>query len=339
MRGNRNRAGGVLLKTVVFLLIFAILAGLVFGGLELWAPKGKNLKPSEWGSSSVKDEDPAAGLSVPETVQGKGIALTGEKLRETGAQTSYVITATVQPSYASDKSVTWSLRFQDSESEWATGKTVTDYVEMIPRASDTSSVTVNCKKAFGEPIEVVATSAVDKEKSATCVLDYIKRVTSVSIALDDGTHHDRKTIELNDGGTYTVVPTPVYGDGTIDPAFELNNCTIQPNPSLYNLAGDEEHYFHWERYDFGTSFSSNELLEKFQVTREKFVEEYLYKHNYDFENMDDGINDFMISGTYTVRYNETDFQSGNIATYFHADIGQIYVAPSEVGLAPNHIYF
>ncbi len=78
-----------------------------------------------------------------------------------------------------DNSITWDLSFQNAGSAWASGKTVSDYVLMTV-AEDMQSVTVECIEAFGEPIIVRATSNNNPDCSATCQLDYVKRLVGVS---------------------------------------------------------------------------------------------------------------------------------------------------------------
>ena len=75
------------------------------------------------------------------------------------AESAYTLTATVLPADATDKTVDWTVAFADPASEWATGKTVTDYVTVTP------------------------TSGNNPEAKATCTVDYRKRVESFYISI------------------------------------------------------------------------------------------------------------------------------------------------------------
>ena len=94
---------------------------------------------------------------------GNGIRLTSAKLPVSAyaangvsqyADTAYILTATVSPSDATDTALDWSVAFVEPDSEWATGKTVTDYVTVTPTADGASTAAVECKQAFGEQIVV-----------------------------------------------------------------------------------------------------------------------------------------------------------------------------------------
>lgn len=86
------------------------------------------------------------------------------------------ITATVNPD-SSTSSISWNLAFANPSSTWATGKNISDYVELgYPNAEDTRVVTLTCKQAFGEQMILTATANMDSTKSATCTIDYYKRI-------------------------------------------------------------------------------------------------------------------------------------------------------------------
>lgn len=85
------------------------------------------------------------------------------------------MTATIIPASALDKRVNWSVEWVDSTSDWAKGKTVTDYVTVTADTTDSRIATVNCSAPFGSQIKVVATSVANAEAKADCYVDYYKR--------------------------------------------------------------------------------------------------------------------------------------------------------------------
>ena len=89
------------------------------------------------------------------------------------------LTATVLPENASDKRVDWTIRFKNASSEWASGKTVTDYVTVTPESDGANKATVQCLQDFGEQIEVVATSRDNASAYAVCTVDFAKRIEDV----------------------------------------------------------------------------------------------------------------------------------------------------------------
>lgn len=85
------------------------------------------------------------------------------------------MTATIIPASALDKRVNWSVEWVDSTSEWAKGKTVTDYVTVTADTTDSRIATVNCSAPFGSQIKVVATSVANEQATANCLVDYYKK--------------------------------------------------------------------------------------------------------------------------------------------------------------------
>lgn len=92
------------------------------------------------------------------------------------AETAYLLTATITPESATNKAVDWSVAFVNPASEWATGKTVTDYVTVTPTADGALTANVECKKAFGEQIKVTVTSRNNAEATAECTVDYARKI-------------------------------------------------------------------------------------------------------------------------------------------------------------------
>lgn len=73
--------------------------------------------------------------------------------------------------------ITWGLEFVNPESAWASGKQVKDYVTVTPKSDFTRTVTVTNLAAFGEQIRLTATMANDSSKTASCVINYVKRIS------------------------------------------------------------------------------------------------------------------------------------------------------------------
>ena len=105
-------------------------------------------------------------------------------LSETASE-GITLVATVEPSYATKTAVDWSVSFANPESEWATGKTVTNYVTITPTEEDSLTATLECVAPFGEQIIVKVVSKENAEISDTCPLEYMRRVESVSLRVGD----------------------------------------------------------------------------------------------------------------------------------------------------------
>lgn len=101
------------------------------------------------------------------------------------ANEGITLVASVEPSYATKIAVDWIVSFTNPESEWATGKTVTDYVTVTPTEDGSLTATLECLQPFGEQIIVKVVSRENAEISDTCPLEYMRRVESVSLRVGD----------------------------------------------------------------------------------------------------------------------------------------------------------
>ena len=72
------------------------------------------------------------------------------------AEAAYTLTATITPSNATNKALDWSVSFVNPESEWASGKTVTDYVTVTPTSNGALAAIAACLKQFGTPESTAA---------------------------------------------------------------------------------------------------------------------------------------------------------------------------------------
>ncbi len=234
-------------------LAFVIVAACTLGGLQLWG-KG-NQKPSNW----FRSEDPAivvgesvkyettlpanGGMTLPDkiedgetddagAVKSNGIALMSMTIPvaqyatygiSPASENAKTVTATVSPdNEASNTKIKWELTWKNPASEWATGKDVTDYVTVQSNADDlmeSKTCTVSCSQAFGEQMQLKAIAVDDETKFATCNVDYVRQVKSVSVAIGDisvnlgGNTDITIAIRRDYGGTGgKVTVTPTLGD-------------------------------------------------------------------------------------------------------------------------------
>ena len=150
---------------------------------------------------------------------------------ETGAETqefetiNVTVKATVTP-YDANQNVTWGVEFINPESEWATGKTVTDYVTVTPEYEGSTTATLSCKNSFGEQIKLVCTSVENADISASVTVDFIQTYT-----LDSLTYGDN--LPINFGGV-TNVAWEVSTNGAGVGGTENIACTYGENYTIAN---------------------------------------------------------------------------------------------------------
>ena len=97
------------------------------------------------------------------------------------AESAYQLTATITPDNATNKAVDWAVAFVEPLSEWATGKTVTDYVTVTPASDGALTANVECLQAFGKQIKITVTSRDNKDIKAECTVDFAKRIIGAKL--------------------------------------------------------------------------------------------------------------------------------------------------------------
>ena len=124
---------------------------------------------------------------------------------EGAAYDSVTLSATVKPDSAVDKTVDWTVEFVNPSSEWATGKTVTDYVTVTPQSDGATVATVQCLKPFGEQIRVTVISRMNTEATASCTVDFAVRPTQLLVS-GIGLFPDSSSFFDNSGSIQTIEP-------------------------------------------------------------------------------------------------------------------------------------
>ena len=161
---------------VSFLLIFVLLAGLIGAWVLLLKPEESAPEQNEGGAIITEGEGNGIKLMsakiAPEDYAANGISAM--------AETAYQLTATVTPENATDKAVDWAVAFVNPSGEWATGKTVTDYVTVTPTADGALTANVECLQAFGEQVRVTVTSRDNTSVKANATVDYTQKLKGVN---------------------------------------------------------------------------------------------------------------------------------------------------------------
>lgn len=178
------------IKTIVVLLLIAVVAGLgwmTFGFRE-WDPEVWKGEFDKIGQSEKTEEQPVVdgdGNELdPDGVNPLPTSMTfSSALNLAGEATSVTVKATVEPSTVQEsfKALDWSVAWNNASSEWASGKTVTDYVMVTPTSDGAATATVACKQAFGEQIVLTCASRFFPNAKATATIDYMKKVTGFVI--------------------------------------------------------------------------------------------------------------------------------------------------------------
>lgn len=180
------------LTLVAFIIVAVMLAGIICGWFE------RKEETKELPAEVVAD----GGMVVGNT-QSNGVALMSAKIMSAEyedygvnalADTAYTLTATIEPSDATNKAVDYTAAWKNSNSAWASGKNVADYVT-VQQASDGSlNATVTCLKAFGEQVIITCAVRDNVDAYATCTVDYEQKYLGADISI---TGHDLTDTTVN----------------------------------------------------------------------------------------------------------------------------------------------
>lgn len=202
------------------------------------------------------------------------------------AETAYTITIIPDPVDAID-TYNWTC-------------TNTSQITLAP-SGDTKSCTVSCTGAFGNQATITVTSTVNNDVSASVTVDYVKRITSVSITNTKLTFGGEDSAQSN-----TISVTPTYGTGTITPTFSVIGGKLE-----YEITAT-------------TTVANLDKTQRPFVGTKRDVSEY----NYDFTGTSLSLTtpyDFFVEATTTERYHVGVTEPG---------MGTIYpIAPSVSQLA------
>lgn len=148
------------------------------------------------------------------------------------AESAYVLIATVGPENNGDNTnVSWDMHFVDDTSEWAQGKTVTEYVSLEVSQDTCKQAVVTCLKPFGTKIEIKITSNSYPDVFTTRTVNYVQRVSDVALSFGE--------TSCNFGGETNVVVelaetgTPKGGSANLNVIFEQTPYTL---PAEYEVS-------------------------------------------------------------------------------------------------------
>lgn len=244
-------------------------------------------------------------------VSGQAYAMTNMAFTRASALSSteyegVTVIANILPEYASNKAVDWQISFVNPNSEWANGKSVTDYVTLTPVSDGSLECVVSCLASFGEQIKVTVVSRDNPEAFSEITVDYLQNVTGIQIKVGDivltpGDNYienfvieSGKTgpggevkVEYVSGDVYTV---PVKADFvkdfylTLEYSIEEYDETIGTNvEKTYNLVATKTPNSDIESITFDVDF----LVEEFAPwgSCPYVFDDKIYSKHDDLENM------------------------------------------------------
>jgi hypothetical protein len=192
-------------------------------------------------------EETQDGLAVVTVSSGHGIKLTAARMASETEYNTVLLTATVMPEDVENKSVDWTIEWQTPESEYASGKTVTDYCTVTPTADGALTAKVRCLQPFEAYIDVKATTR-EGGYTAVCTVVFEGRPSGMTVTCTELSPED---------GYYNLIAGPK------EYVFDLNLT------NEWNQVGDKF-------YDFTTSVQGYGEFQAQDKRKDSYNAEYYY---------------------------------------------------------------
>lgn len=246
-RNNSNKVWTGILAVLLVLVIAgtAALVGVLSDGFKNW----DKFKPDE--EQTEQTEETANGGTIigeseGENVKVKSMRIAPEDYAAYGvspmAETAYTLTATVLPdNEAENTGIDWSVAWANAESEWASGKTVTDYVTITPQgdtAALSKKATVECLQEFAEQIIITATSVDNGEASATCTVDYAQKIESITLKFGEM----KVNLDGETSVTWEVNPNGTGTGGAVTVDYTLSDVYTVADTFDYTVTLDDDNW-------------------------------------------------------------------------------------------------
>jgi hypothetical protein len=226
------------------------------------------------------------------------------------AESAYTLKVTTDPSDAVD-TFSWSSSNNSA-------------ITLSP-SSNGKSCTVTCNSAFDSQIIITATSNDNSDISATCSVDYVKRVQSVNITVDTGSI--RFSTSTSTTYTHNVSATPVFSAGTITPDFVVSSYSLASNLGTIMLESSKT------RISTNGVFTTSTPYDFFVLGK---AVNSAYNNN--FKNaITNTTSDGTLSVTYTSSYNGTSYSSGTASTGVAFEV--IGVSATGVSISDGSLVF
>lgn len=223
---------------------------------------------------------------------------------ETDGNGSVTIIASIEPSDATNNDIAWDVQFVDPDSEWATGKTVTDYVTILPDSAGYSGVcTVTCHQAFGEQIIVTAQSVANPDVKQSCTVDYKQRVTDVWSEING------KRFDFEDNDT---------------PFFSVDYALQTTTEANFQLAADQK----GELYQFEIKYDTTDVYTQpinfnINYTVGDYSKDLFYPSIFRYRDMRISLSEFFDDQPMIFRFDREIFSDPEMASISHDLMGQL----------------
>lgn len=328
-----NKRTATIKTGVAIILVLALLAGIIGAIVAIT----KNNQGDELQIAEQENNYKAGAFVTESTVNGAALmvsAFSADSLSvgESVAQGSTAsVSVTYTPSYLTNVKFSYSLAFENPSSTWASGKSVSDYMTFTPSSDGALTGTLTCKKAFGEPIILTATSRGGNSVSGSCTLGYIARPTIDSIVFCPSDFGDTAEIEvcytLGDGtheGTFSATGYIALNENFVDAVRDKIDFDISTKGcSFTEIINSADDYF-YIRYTDGAAVSWDMLISNFSSLSSEQKNQLYYAWYWtwsaDYNHQDNVLMDYSIKYAYNDEVLLSEAESDLPGGYLSGDV-------------------
>ncbi len=178
---QKNTGVKALCSVLIVLLLATIGIAIPSKGFTDWSKFKKNPQVEQPDKPKPGEEQkPGDGENIKvDQIEANGILLSMAKATAEDGTVSQVITATVTPEDAPDKSVDWSIYWADDAP--LKDKDISEYLTLTPTADGALTATITCKKSFRGSVAIIKVETRSGGHRAICMASYDGIPTSISV--------------------------------------------------------------------------------------------------------------------------------------------------------------
>lgn len=332
---QKNIGVKALCSVLIVLLLATIGIAIPSKGFTDWS-KFKHNKPQvEQPDKPGEEQKPGGGENINvDQIEANGILLSMAKATAEDGTVSQVITATVTPEDAPDKSVDWSLYWASDAA--LKDSDISEYLTLTPTSDGALTATVTCKKSFRGSVAIIKVETRSGGYIARCLVSYDGIPTSMSVGngqyglIEVTGASDVRAIKrvygVTDNNKFAISLDNVFGDvgESYYSQYTISAVTSYGQIVLDDATADRRGFsYHGKEKTVDLSTIQNQLIDvtcdgkNISVTVKKDITSYY-----------ESVQATSSSGaTYTGHYKKTALKNG-IAPYFEVTLTNTYLNQS-----------
>lgn len=333
---QKNIGVKALCSVLIVLLLATIGIAIPSKGFTDWS-KFKHNKPQvEQPDKPGEEQKPGGGgdnIDV-EQIETNGVLLSMATATADDGTVSKILTATVTPANAENKTVDWSIYWADDAP--LKDKDISEYLTLTPTADGALTATVTCKKSFRGSVAIIKVETRSGGHHAICMASYDGIPTSISVGngqyglIEVTGASDVRAIKrvygVTDNNKFAISLDNVFGDvgESYYSQYTISAVTSYGQIVLDDATADRRGFsYHGKEKTVDLSTIQNQLIDvtcdgkNISVTVKKDITSYY-----------ESVQATSSSGaTYTGYYKKTALKNG-IAPYFEVTLTNTYLNQS-----------